>query len=159
MKVETGSRLPATGVGGIVRDVLSMGARPVALLGGVIYAVGVVLYELATGVRPFQGDTQMSVLSSIIKDTPKPISDVRPGLPRELWGVNAGTALSQRIRWEAPNSVNLIRWGGVLPLGLCLIERWDYLAEARAFARARATALDTGWLPPDPPPDPPAFRP
>jgi Tol biopolymer transport system component len=49
-----------------------------------VFSLGIILYELATGVRPFQGDTHMSVLSSIIKDTPKPISDVRPGLPREL---------------------------------------------------------------------------
>ena len=32
-----------------------------------------------------------------------------PRLPRPLWGVQAGTALSTRIRHEADNSVNLIR--------------------------------------------------
>lgn len=88
-----------------------------------------------------------------------PLFNTTTRLKRRMWAVQAGTAVSKRVREGIPNSVNLIRWGGVLPLGLCLIERWDYLAEARAFARARATALDTGWLPPDPPPDPPAFRP
>jgi 3',5'-cyclic AMP phosphodiesterase CpdA len=73
-------------------------------------------------------------------------------LKRRLWVVQAGTAVSSRVREGIPNSVNLIRWGGVLPVGLCLVERWDYLAEAHAFARARVSALDTGWLPPDPPP-------
>jgi 3',5'-cyclic AMP phosphodiesterase CpdA len=75
-----------------------------------------------------------------------------PRLKRRLWAVQAGTAVSARVREGIPNSVNLIRWGGTLPVGLCLIERWDYLASANAFARARVTALDTGWLPPDPPP-------
>lgn len=76
----------------------------------------------------------------------------RPRLKRRLWAVQAGTAVSSRVREGIPNSVNLIRWGGVMPPGLCLIERWDYLASAGAFARARVTALDTGPLPPEPPP-------
>jgi eukaryotic-like serine/threonine-protein kinase len=49
-----------------------------------VFSLGIILYELATGVRPFAGDTPMSVLSAIMKDTPKAISEVRPGLPREL---------------------------------------------------------------------------
>lgn len=49
-----------------------------------VFSLGIILYELASGVRPFAGDTPMSTLSSIIKDTPKPITDVRQGLPREL---------------------------------------------------------------------------
>lgn len=81
-----------------------------------------------------------------------PLFSTTTRLKRRLWAVQAGTAVSSRVREGIPNSVNLIRWGGVLPLGRCLIERWDYLAEAKAFVRARASALDTGWLPPDPPP-------
>ena len=49
-----------------------------------VFSLGVVLYEMATGSRPFKGDTHMSILSSIIKDTPTPIAEVRRGLPREL---------------------------------------------------------------------------
>ena len=49
-----------------------------------IFSLGVLLYELATGVRPFTGDTSVSLLSSIIKDTPRSVSDLKPALPREL---------------------------------------------------------------------------
>ena len=49
-----------------------------------VFSLGIILYEMATGKRPFEGDTHISTLSSIIKDTPRPIADVRPGLPREL---------------------------------------------------------------------------
>jgi Tol biopolymer transport system component len=49
-----------------------------------VFSLGVILYELATGVRPFQGDTQMATLSAIIKDPPRPLAELRPGLPRDF---------------------------------------------------------------------------
>src|SRR5579872_5648185 len=35
-----------------------------------LFSLGVVLYEMATGRRPFTGGTSVSILSSIVKDTP-----------------------------------------------------------------------------------------
>lgn len=55
------------------------------------------------------------------------------GLARPMWAVQAGTAVSSRVRAGAPNSVNLLRWGGEAPPGHCLIERWDYSATTYAF--------------------------
>ena len=49
-----------------------------------IFSLGVVLHEMATGHRPFKGDTNVSVLSSILKDTPTPITDSNPELPADL---------------------------------------------------------------------------
>ena len=49
-----------------------------------LFSLGVMLYEMATGRRPFTGDTSISIISSIIKDTPRPITDVNPSLPRDL---------------------------------------------------------------------------
>ena len=49
-----------------------------------VFSLGVVLYELATGNRPFTGDSSVSLLSSILKDTPRPVDDVRPSLPPEF---------------------------------------------------------------------------
>jgi hypothetical protein len=77
------------------------------------------------------------------------------GLARRMWCVQAGTAVSSRIRCEAPNSVNLVEFGlvefglvefglvefglvefglvefGLVEFGLgmaglsCSVERWD----------------------------------
>ena len=49
-----------------------------------LFSLGVMLYEMSTGERPFTGDGSVSVLASILKDTPKPITDLRPHLPRDL---------------------------------------------------------------------------
>lgn len=46
-----------------------------------IFSLGVMLYEMATGQQPFSGDTSVSVISSIIKDTPRSARDVNPALP------------------------------------------------------------------------------
>ncbi len=49
-----------------------------------IFSLGVLLYELATGQRPFTGESSLSLLSSIFKDTPPSVIDLKPALPREL---------------------------------------------------------------------------
>jgi serine/threonine protein kinase len=38
-----------------------------------LFSLGVILYEMATGRRPFTGDTSVSIISSIVKDTPASI--------------------------------------------------------------------------------------
>ena len=49
-----------------------------------VFSLGIILFEMATGQRPFGGDTSISVLSSILKDSPRPITDLNQGLPRDL---------------------------------------------------------------------------
>jgi Tol biopolymer transport system component len=49
-----------------------------------IFSLGIVLFEMATGQRPFKGDSSVSVLSSVLKDTPPLVTDLRPELPRDI---------------------------------------------------------------------------
>ena len=55
------------------------------------------------------------------------------GLERRVWCVQAGTALSSRVRREAPNSVNLLRYDAVSRPLQCRLERWDYRSAAGRF--------------------------
>ena len=48
------------------------------------YALGVVLFELATGQLPFDGDDPMQVLFRHIQETPPAPSQIKPGLPTEF---------------------------------------------------------------------------
>ena len=49
-----------------------------------VYATGCVLYELLTGSPPFVGDSPVAIAYQHVRETPKPPSEVRPGLAREL---------------------------------------------------------------------------
>ena len=49
-----------------------------------IFSLGVILFEMMTGTRPFRGDTPTSVLSSILKDTPPAAAELNPEAPLEL---------------------------------------------------------------------------
>ena len=49
-----------------------------------IFSFGVMLYELATGTRPFRGATTLSTLAKIIEAEPEPIPDTRADIPQEL---------------------------------------------------------------------------
>jgi 3',5'-cyclic AMP phosphodiesterase CpdA len=62
-----------------------------------------------------------------------------PGLARPMWAVQAGTAVSRRVRPGAPNSVNLVRWHAAGRA--CAIEQWDYAVVEQAFVQVRVTRL------------------
>src|SRR5436190_12259824 len=49
-----------------------------------LFALGIILYELAVGSRPFCGATSADVSSAILRDTPEPLTSVRPDLPGDL---------------------------------------------------------------------------
>lgn len=68
-----------------------------------------------------------------------PCTLAQQGLARRLWVLQAGTAISSRTRPEAPNSVNLLRWGEAGES--CLIERWDFAGGDQGFVRALVTSV------------------
>jgi len=49
-----------------------------------VFSLGVVLYEMLCGRRPFQGETQLSTLAAILRDSPEPPRRIRSETPLEL---------------------------------------------------------------------------
>jgi 3',5'-cyclic AMP phosphodiesterase CpdA len=62
-----------------------------------------------------------------------------PGLGRRCWVVQAGTAVSSRVRAHHPNSINLLIREPASPN--CRVERWDYDASRSAFSRVATQPL------------------
>jgi serine/threonine protein kinase len=48
-----------------------------------IFSFGSMFYEMLAGQRPFRGDARASTIASILREEPKPISQVVEGLPRD----------------------------------------------------------------------------
>lgn len=60
-----------------------------------LFALGIMLYQMATGSKPFNGPTQAAIMTAILRDEPKPVSELRPELPARLDGVIQGCLRKQ----------------------------------------------------------------
>jgi eukaryotic-like serine/threonine-protein kinase len=49
-----------------------------------IFAFGSILYEMATGKRPFEGKSQIKIASAILEDQPAPVRTLQPHIPAAL---------------------------------------------------------------------------
>ena len=52
-----------------------------------VFSFGIVLYEMASGQRPFSGGDQVSILASILRDTPRDCDLLNPAVPARLAAV------------------------------------------------------------------------
>jgi len=49
-----------------------------------LFSLGSVLYQMASGILPFQGDTQAVVFDAILNRDPRPLAEVNPAMPAAL---------------------------------------------------------------------------
>lgn len=63
---------------------------------------------------------------------------------RPLWILNAGTAVSQRVRDNYPNSFNLLRFSRSEKGRHMLMERWDYANAGKGFELHLQRQVDLG---------------
>ena len=83
-----------------------------------IFSLGVVAYELATGMRPFDGPTDGAVFDAILHRRPKPPSEVRPELGTALDALILGALeknLTARIQTAEQIKVHCVRPAEPLP--------------------------------------------
>lgn len=77
---------------------------PEQVLGGRIdhradlFSLGALMYELATGQRPFRGDYRSALEFAIVNDTPGPIAELNPDVPRSL------VKIIEKLLQKAPES-------------------------------------------------------
>ena len=82
-----------------------------------IFALGAVLYEMATGKRAFEGKTSASTIAAILAAHPKPLSAVQPTSPPALdFVIRTRFAKDPDERWQSTADVaRQLRWVSETP--------------------------------------------
>jgi Tol biopolymer transport system component/predicted Ser/Thr protein kinase len=107
---------PLTGAGHVVGTVQYISPEQIEGLDADarsdIFALGGVLYEMVTGMRPFDGKSQISVASAILEKDPPPISKLQPVTPPAFEHVvNTCLAKNPDDRFQSARDVRLeLKW-------------------------------------------------
>jgi len=77
-----------------------------------IFALGAVLYEMATGKRAFEGKTKTSLIAAIVSGDPKPMTELQPLTPAALEHVvKKCLAKDREDRWQSASDIaEELRW-------------------------------------------------
>jgi serine/threonine-protein kinase len=95
-----------------------------------IFAFGAVMYEMATGRRAFEGESQARLIAAILEREPPPITDCQPAAPPAL------DRVVRRCVAKDPDA----RWQSALDL----VDALKWVAEDRALSRpARTSRFDS----------------
>jgi Tol biopolymer transport system component len=119
-----------------------------------IFALGVVLYEMLTGRRPFEGNSSASLLGSILKDDPRPLAQVLPAASPALDHlVRRCLAKDPDERFQTARDVLFeLKWiaetGSAAGLPAPVVTsrgRWQRLAWSGAAVVVAAAGVAIGW--------------
>ena len=92
-----------------------------------LFSLGIVLYEMASGRRPFAGDSTAELASAILRDTPPPVGQARADLPGDL-----ADAITRCLEKDPQRRIRSAR---------------DFLTALDAPARAERAAVSIAVLP------------
>lgn len=84
-----------------------------------VYALGVVLYEMLTGVPPFSGESPVAVAMKHVREVPPPMTTRVPDVPTQLQAiVNAALTKEIEVRYQSAEEmrVDLVDFGRGRPL-------------------------------------------
>jgi serine/threonine-protein kinase len=83
-----------------------LAGRPVGTASD-LFSFGTLLYEMATGERPFKGRSSTELISSILTGTPEPVGELKPSLPPPM-GDQIGQCLAKEPG-DRPSSAEQVR--------------------------------------------------
>ena len=108
-----------------------------------VFSFGATLYEMVSGRRPFDADSQASVIGAILKDAPAPLRDADSPIPRRLDRVvRTCLAKDPDDRWQTMRDLKReLQW--IDPTGEA--DEPDAEPGAAAAAAPAGRAVGTGW--------------
>ncbi len=111
-----------------------------------IFSFDAVLYEMLTGKRPFEGASEVSLLSAILRDTPPTVRSVRPEVDPRL-DMLVQRCLEKDPGARSPSAQALLPdleaclKGDARPSGRALLPRWAWVGGLVLLLGATAFAL------------------
>ena len=124
-----------------------------------IFSLGVTLYELATGVRPFTGSTDLAVIAAIVNQAPVRPSVLRSSIGRDLDALimralekdpelrfqtanDLRSTLKLLARGSQPGAIQALPPASVAPPAVARVPRYA----AWVLAATAVTAVAAGWF-------------
>ena len=116
-----------------------------------IFSLGAVLYEMLTGKRAFQGQSEFSVASAILHKDPAPISTMQPLTPPALERtIRVCLAKDPDERWQSASDLwNELRWiseGGSQSGAISGVTGGSQAGAKLALAARRAVRARLAWI-------------
>ena len=77
-----------------------------------LFSLGAIMYEMATGTRPFDSNSPAGVIAAVLHHDPPPPSTIQPEIPPALdWTIEKALAKKPDARWRAAGDiVEVLRW-------------------------------------------------
>lgn len=110
-----------------------------------IFSLGIVLHEIATGERPFQGESSASLITSICRDKPPSVDVLRQDLPHQL-GRIIGRCLEKDVEHRFQTAKDVRNELEDLGREVTLDREPAALREAVATPRRASSKIWTGVL-------------
>jgi serine/threonine-protein kinase len=83
-----------------------------------VFALGVVLYELLTGKRPWDATSEVALIGKIMTEDPQPLAEVRPEAPPELIAIVEKTLAKDRsLRYQSCSELQADLEGLLISMG------------------------------------------
>jgi formylglycine-generating enzyme required for sulfatase activity/tRNA A-37 threonylcarbamoyl transferase component Bud32/dienelactone hydrolase len=105
-----------------------------------VFSLGSVLYEMLSGKRPFQGDSNLMTLAAILRDPIPPLRSVRPDVPADTEHL-VSRALQKRPEDRYPSAVEMRD-----DLAACQARRFIPASRASSAARRPGVAVALALL-------------
>jgi serine/threonine-protein kinase len=105
-----------------------------------VYALGVIFYELVSGMRPHDGDSLLQILHRILTQPPTPLEQVCPGLPSRAYDI-VGKAMAHNPADRFRSATEFAQALGVLARGTPVPSQPLSLEETRSETVAALVAV------------------
>lgn len=111
-----------------------------------LYALGIIMYEAATGRVPFSGNNYLSVISQVLNEDPKPMRELRPELSDEFEAIVSKAMAKDRVDRYADAAAMLADVSALIEDPTHSTERARISGPRRRLAKSKSSGKVALWI-------------